>query len=750
MKSTHVVIGAALAALIISAASASGWVVPASDMSHPPERLGPIELRTHQVDTTIADQVATTQVEQVFFNPSNQRLEATYYFPLPREAHIDRFSMFIDGTEVDGEILDAKEARNIYENIVRQVKDPALLEYAGQGLVRIRVFPFEPKSERRIRIKYTQLLPQDNDVISYVLPIHTASRLHHRRLPQFSLRLNLTSTSSIKTIYSPTHDVEITRPADNAAIVGFESLSKHSASEFKLFYALDSQEDDVGLTLLTHRPDESEDGYFLLLASPSVSMKEEQVIAKDLVFVLDTSGSMARGKLEQAKNALHFCIDNLNPEDRFEIIRFATDTEPLFGSLAEHSEDALKRARDFIDALRPRGGTAIDDALQHAVKLIHERDQDDRPFIIVFLTDGRPTVGVSDEEEILKNVERQMQDAGEVIRVFSFGVGSDVNTYLLDRLSQQSRAVSEYVLASEDIEIKVSQFYSRISDPVLANLELAVEGAEGLRINRMHPGQNGLPDLFKGDQLVVLGRYATGGDAVITLQGKVRSEVQTFVTEGTFAEREGEHDFIPRLWATRRIGFLLDQIRQQGENEELRDEIAHLARAHGIVTPYTAYLILEDEERRGVPMAQRVVQRDSSAIHGGGGGGIARPQEAYDQMARDRTGSAATRASRSNTGMQQAWNVQQLYEANSEAEYGAGWQSQQTRVVRGRAFVQNGSQWVDTSVQEVPHAEIKRVEFDSDEYYDLLRQFPDAAAWLSVGRNVQILLGDTIYEIHES
>jgi Ca-activated chloride channel homolog len=470
---------------------------------------------------------------------------------------------------------------------------------------------------------------------------------------------------------------------------------------------------------------------------------------------------MAGPKIAQARKALLFCIESLNPGDRFQVIQFATDVTPLFtdAPLAANSPEARAAARSFIEGLPARGGTAIDDALRVALEPMKRRavdplDSAGRPYVVIFLTDGLPTVGVTKDEQIVRNVEKAMSE--QLVRIFCFGIGHDVNTFLLDRIALQTRAVSQYVLPQEDIEVKVSNFYARINDPVLADVKLSF--GENVRVGRMYPSP--LPDLFMGDQLVMFGRYSGGGPATITLSGSVNNQPRTYTFEASFAGDAGATEadaFIPRLWATRRVGFLLDQIRLHGENAELRDEVAQLARDYGIVTPYTSYLILEDEAHRGVPVARRTLQYLEGGGRGaiGGGGGPAAPaqraaaRESYERFRSDRAGDSAVSGAQSNAQLRGAGNLGDLDAANAYARgIAAAAPQQQVRLVRGRAFHQNLDLWVDANIQAAPEdAPRVQVVFDSDEYYDLLRSHPDAAAWLSLGRNVQVLIDEIIYEV---
>jgi len=462
----------------------------------PPHRyiFAPLEVASVKVQTRINDQVAVTSIEQEFYNPNAARLEGTFIFPVPKGAHIDRFTMEIDGKQVDAELLTADKARRIYEDIVRKMRDPALLEYAGRDVFKVRIFPIEPNSRKRISLSYTQLLKSDNGLVGYSLPLST-EKFSCKPTRNLSVKVDVQTKRSLKSIYSPTHTVEIKRDGSNRATAGFEATDVKGETDFALYFA--AEKDEVGVNLLTYRVS-GEDGYFLLLASPGLETKDRQVIPKDIVFVLDTSGSMAGKKLEQAKKALQFCVENLNDNDRFELIRFSTEVEPLFDKLVEANKQNRDRAETFVDHLRPMGATAIDDALKKALGLQtgRERSSEDnqsagRPFAIIFLTDGRPTIGTTDEERIVANVEKENDGR---TRIFCFGIGTDVNTHLLDRITEKTRGFSQYVLPEEDIEVKVSGFFSKIKEPVLANPELKF--SDDVRVSKLYPSP--LPDLFKG------------------------------------------------------------------------------------------------------------------------------------------------------------------------------------------------------------------------------------------------------------
>ncbi len=766
----------------------SWWPGPNPPWPHPPHPVppwpprpfrpqpyvfAPLEVNYVKVDTRIADQVAVTAVDQEFYNPNAARLEGTFVFPVPKGAHIDKFTMEINGKQVEAELLSADKARGIYEDIVRKLRDPALLEYADRDLFKVRIFPIEPNSKKRITLSYTQLLPSDSGLVSYVLPLNT-EKFSAKPIRNVSVKVELESKRPLKSIYSPTHTVEVKRDGSNRATAGYEASDVQPDNDFALYFA--PEKDEIGLNLLAHRTG-GEDGYFFLLASPGMDVKERQVMAKDVVFVLDTSGSMAGKKLAQAKKALQFCVENLNDGDRFEVIRFSTEVEPLFDKLVAASQPNRTKAEEFVKDLKPMGATAIDDALRKALglqgtgkglrRVTDSRDDSrdavervptgtGRPFVVIFLTDGRPTIGTTDENQIVTNVKRE---GNGQTRIFCFGIGTDVNTHLLDRITEETRAFSQYVLPEEDLEVKVSSFFSKIKEPVLANPVLKFTG--DVRATKLYPSP--LPDLFKGEQLVLVGRYSGHGDSAVMVEGVVSGAAREFSYEVKFPEETAENEFIPRLWATRRVGYLLDEIRLHGENSELRDEVTELARKYGIVTPYTAYLIVEDESRREVPATIRSFQNldgDSAARH--------EAAQAWGGLLRDREGESAVAGARLGMDLKSAnaaapAGVSSAMESRRALGLSGGQDalagdsskarlaqySQQTQFVAGKNFFQNDKQWIDADIQKNPNARHVRIQFGSKEYFDLVAKNPQALPWLALGQNVQFALDSTVYEIYE-
>jgi Ca-activated chloride channel homolog len=737
---------------------------PVAPWPMPPRRpyaFAPLVVASVKVNAHISDQLAVTTLEQEFYNPNAARLEGTFVFPVPKGAHLNQFAMEIDGKPVEAELLAADKGRRIYEDIVRKMRDPALLEYADRDLFKVRIFPIEPNSRKRITISYTQLLKADDGLLSYVLPLST-EKFSSKPVNEVSVRVELESKRPLKSIYSPSHKVEIKREGANRAIAGYEASHAQPDADFALYFA--PEKDEIGLNLLTYKTG-TDDGYFLLLASPGVSAQEQGIVSKDVVFVLDTSGSMAGKKLEQAKKALEFCVENLNQGDRFQLIRFSTEVEPLFDGLLDANRQNRDRAEDFVKKLKPTGATAIDDALRKALELRPGRPgtadapNSGRPFVVIFLTDGRPTIGTTDEDQILAHVK---QANNGKTRVFCFGIGTDVNTHLLDRITEETRGVSQYVLPEEDLEVKVSSFFTKINEPVLADPTLKFTG--DIRATRLYP--NPLPDLFKGEQLVLVGRYSGQGDSAVIIEGTVNGKPRKFTYDVKFANDSVENDFIPRLWATRRVGYLLDEIRLHGENSELRDEVTDLARQYGIVTPYTAYLIVEDETRRNVPVPLRSLNelekdRAVRAEAGrswqmfknerGGDAGVASALSGQSLKMADAPAAAtagAEAAFRRRYGLANPANSPATSQPAPETVKLNSY-SQQAQFVGGKTFFQNGNQWLDSAIQKAADAKRISLQIGTQDYFDFVAKNPRALPWLALGQNVQFLLDGIVYEIHE-
>ena len=563
---------------IAGSARSHGMLIPED------KQLPPLAMVHHRVNIDIQDQVAITTIEQAFRNHTDRNLEATYIFPIPKGASVNKFTMWVDGKEQQGELLDGKKAAEVYTGIVKRTQDPGLLEYIGNGMMRLKIFPVPPKGvDQKVKISFTSIAPQDNSVVEYVYPLKTDGKAT-KTLEEFSIKATIKSQHTVQNVYSPTHALNINRNGDKEVSMTFERSQAVLDKDFTLFYSIGNKE--IGITPLMHKPLTSEDGYFLFLISPQLESSKSNIIPRDLVLVLDTSGSMDAVKMEQARKALKYCLSNLNTQDRFSVVTFSTNVRKYRDSLVEANSEHVENAKKWVDSLKAGGGTAIQAGLDSALDM---RAKDEgRSFVVVFFTDGQPTIGEMKVDNILKNVASKNSDN---TRIFTFGVGDDVNTAMLDQIAERTRAVSTYVRPAEDIQTKVTSLYGKISHPVLANVKLTA--SENIKIYETYPTQ--MPDLFYGSQLVVLGKYTGRGAAAIKITGQVGKETRDFAYDVTFPDRTtDDRDFVENLWARRKVGFLLDQIRLNGEQKELMDELMTLAKKYGIATPYTSFLVVPD------------------------------------------------------------------------------------------------------------------------------------------------------------
>jgi Ca-activated chloride channel family protein len=712
---------AALAALSAAGLQAQGIIVPhpCDECRRPGQRPGlPVESITFE--TTIEGQVATTHVTQVFRNETRQVLEGTYFFPLPDDASISEFAIWDGDRRLEGEVRPRDEARRIYEDIVRRVRDPGLLEYAGPNLFQARIFPIPARGTKKLELTYTQVLRAENGTVGYRYPLGIGRNA--APVERLAGRVALRSGGGLRTIYSPTHDVDVHRDGGHRARVTFEQDARRERRDFQLFYALGSEE--VGMSIFTYR-EPGKDGYFLLLLSPNDDAARREYPAKDVVFVLDVSGSMEEaGKMEKARRALTYGVRGLRPADRFNIIAFSGETRLMESGLIAADEAGRRRGVEFVQGLNARGGTNINDALIEAMGQFPRTGT--RPRLLVFMTDGLPTVGEQNVERIIRNV-GDKRLAG--MRLFSFGVGYDVNTRLLDRVAAENGGTADYVAPEEDIEVKVSGFFDKVNHPVLTNL--AVDMA-AVRTDQVYPRD--LPDLFKGTQLALVGRYRNERelrDVTIRLSGNA-SPRHTYTYPGVrFPLRDERHDFVPRLWATRRVGWLMEQIRSHGENRELVQEVTDLGTRFGIVTPYTSFLALEPGMQTGNGVAQDFGGRPRP--------GMPAPppppaMRVRPEAATAVTGAGAVNESRRSRQQQDALRLDEDVVVTGQA--GAG---DVVRRVGARTFYQRGTVWTDAEISDSTRVPETEVEFASEEYYALIRRIPALAQYFAQGEEVDVI-----------
>lgn len=677
------------------------------------------------------DQVAQVQVSQSFVNTGSAAMEVSFVFPLPYEGAIDRMTFMVDGKEYDAKLLPAKQAREIYEGYVRRNQDPALLEWVGYGMFQTSVFPVPPGAERKVTLKFSQLLRKNFQLTDLVIPLSTA-KYSSTPVEKISIEASIESSAEIKSVYSPTHAVNVQRPDGKHAIVKFEATNQIPTTDFRLFY--DTNDGALGASLISYRPDGNDAGFFLMLASPEVKTANADRPAKSAIIVVDRSGSMSGKKIEQAKEAVKFVLNNLRQGDTFNIVAYDSAVESFRPELQKYDDETRKAAIGFVDGIYAGGSTNIDGAISAALGMIKD---DTRPNYVLFLTDGLPTAGETNEAKIALNAKTNNKLRA---RMVNFGVGYDVNSRLLDRLSRENFGQSDYVRPDENIEASVSRLYSKMNSPVMTNVTVKVDvdaaSSDGAPvINRVYPKD--IYDIFAGDQMVIVGRYTKAGGAKVTISGKLGNEEKKFDFPGSLIEKSNDQSFsfVEKLWAMRRIGEIIDELDLKGKNDELINELVSLSTKHGILTPYTSFLADENAPASklassnfgaNVELARRNLDRLDEAE---GKSGVAQRGEkkSLQQAALAPGGGSGFGGGRpageaGKDGSLKGYSGAKFRDIDSDKEVAAGDSVQnvgnETLYKRGKVLYAANAQDVDPEKDDAKITKVKRF---SDEYFALVR-----------------------------
>lgn len=693
----------------------------------PPQPAVSYKIKELAVQAKITDQVARVNVSQSFVNTGSRQMEVSFIFPLPYDGAIDQLTLLVDGKEFPAKLLPAKDARAIYESIVRKNKDPALLEWIGTGMFQTSVFPVPPGAERKVTLRYNQLCRKDHTLTDFLFPLSTA-KYTSQAVEKIDFRVAIESSAEIKNVYSPTHAIEIQRPDGKHATISYTRNNEIPGSDFRLFYDIAAGE--VGTSLLSYRPRESEDGFFLLLASPQIKAADAARPPKTVIFVVDRSGSMSGKKIEQAKSALKFVLDNLREGDLFNIVAYDNAVESFRPELQKYDEPTRKAAIGFVEGIYAGGSTNIDGALSTALAQLKDNS---RPNYVIFLTDGIPTAGETNEGKLVTLTKSRNQINA---RLISFGVGYDVNSRLLDRISRANRGQIEYVRPDENIEASVGRLYSKISSPVMTDVAIKIEQDElkpedGAAVNRVFPKD--VVDLFEGEQLVLVGRYRKGGHAKVTITGNVAGQQQKldFPAELSTKSADESYGFVEKLWAMRRIGDIIDELDLNGHNDELIKELVQLSTTHGILTPYTSFLADDQNDFRQLTTNARRANDNLQLLERADGkaGFVQRAEKKRFQSAQSAAPASAPGPAKDEAGRASGFGAGGVApgaafyrDAESDREVAANG----LRNIGNKAFYQRGAdkakRWVDSTVTEEMEKKAKRVTQFSEEYFKLAQQ----------------------------
>jgi Ca-activated chloride channel family protein len=655
----------------------------------------PLYVKYHKVRCDIDNGVATTVIDQEFVNPLADALaNGKYVFPVPKNAVITSFSIVVDGVEKQAAIMDATEAREFFNTAVKNSTLAALLQYTENQAYSLEIGSVAPGASRRVQISYVEILPKTDGLSRYLYPLNT-EKFSMRLIDTVSITVSIRNQDTIASVFSPSYPVSVERAGVSAVTASYVAVKARPDRDFDLYYKLSGAA--MSFHLFPYRK-KGEDGYFLMLITPLVRENPDtaSLIAKDMAFTIDRSGSMAGVKLQQAKDALTFCVNRLKPADYFHIVTFDNTIISNATEFLPATNENIPATIQFIQSILSGGNTDIAQALTTTLTRI---PGDTRPHYLIFLTDGLPTAGVTDIGQISAQVN---ESNGKGARIFSVGFGYDVNTVLIDKISLDNGGFPLYCSPDQNIEEVIADLYKRIEAPLLLSPELTVESsAETYGIS-----PEKLFDLFSGSEIAVYGRYKGQGAARVVLSGIVKDRSDTTVFTAEFPDSAVEYGFVPRLWATQQIARLLTRIKLQTMTQEdlapLVDSVKALSLAYGIVTPYTS----------------QIFTSSSSSWAGG---------------IQTTNGRSANDASNSMQSMQQNSNSAQTVVADTNAvPYTVAPKTNQIQNADNKVFVYAAnSMWVDASFDSTKPADT--VYYGTDEYFSLAAQSTEILNLLSVG-----------------
>ena len=681
------------------------------------------------VKVGLSNRVLRYEVTETFVNRSQRIAEADYIFPLPPGAAFEDLKLSINGELVSGETMTAEKARGIYEEIVRKQRDPALVEWMGSGMLRTRIFPIAPGEEKKVVVRFQAAAQREGDALRIDYrrgsdpnatgatgrPVVEQRGIASEGAGWTTFSLLYERSGDFGDAYSPTHTL---RTRDEGRTREVEA--RGSASDVTILLPL-RRPDVAAISVLTHAPTD-DGGFALFTITPPAAARRS--LPRDLTFVIDVSGSMRGRKMEQAKDAGHVLLASLRPEDRFRIVDFSTDVRSFRDGFANATAANVREGRRYLDALVADGSTNISGALEAALSV---RNDDERMPLVVFMTDGEPTVGERNAERIAAMAARQRGTS----RVFAIGVSADVNAALIEQLALEGRGTAHFVRDSESVERTVSLLANRLTSPMLTNVRVRVDG---VRLSQVLPA--GPIDVFAGQDVVVLARYTGNGSATVRLEGESVEGPVTWSTRARFVERDRANPFVARLWAAQRIGWLAAEKRRNGGNSEVDGEIRALGERYGIPTEFTSYLVVEpgmqvagdaavgnraDVQRRAQPVLQERMVAGAAASSTSGKGIAAPPPTPVTMPSNERRFEAARSAARQR-------------EAKSTAELDEAVAGPGTRRVGERLLTLANGVWTDARFSRTLHK--VTIKPYSPAYFELMKSLDQLAPLFALGDRV--------------
>ncbi len=701
----------------VKTASADGMVVPYPNPDESATLEFPI-VKYHHVNITIDSHHSKTHVDQEFFNPYDYVMTGKYIFPIPQGAVISNFKITVDGKEKEAKIMDSQEAQEIFQQSVLNMQTAAILQYSNNDLLSCEV-SIPANSSIKMTLEYDEILSLKNGLYKYKYILST-EQFSAANIENVSINIDITNDKNIDMVYSPTHIIKSNQISEKHVTISYSEHNSRPDEDFELYFSCTNE--DFGASLITF--DKDDEKFFMLFFQSSIQNPETtDYLPKDIVFVLDDSGSMSwDDKIIQAKDALKWILNKLSSQDRFNIVNFDSSVRCFSNNLENADETKVTEAIDYVDSIKANGGTNINDALLKACDLFKTLEETSRPRIIFFLTDGQATVGTTDTESILSNVNNANIEGGVDASIYVFGVGYDVNTHLLDQLANNNHGERVYVDPDESIESKLIELYSKIQNPLLTQISIDVSG----KIETYDIYPKTISNLYAGSEIVLVGKYTLSDSDEEDVKVKVQAMKGENIIELNYnfsLESDDTKSFIPRIWATRRIGELMDTIKIEGETDELVEEVKELGTKYGIVTPYTSFLIEEQQEGITYGMSENLEDADGDGLS--------------DALAP--TGRASNKQSTANQLYLDSFHVSSTSGANIQqkgSKLFAALDDIQIdlKIIGNQSSInldgKTAHQWINDTFDITNY-----IEFGSDDYFELLKN-SDLIDTLSAGQQV--------------
>jgi len=700
-------LGSADAAVFFAGKYENGKFVPDKDVKNPC-----FGIRYSTISTRIDGGRAVTRIEEHVTGPATGRVRTICLVALPKGVSPDSVKFTAKEGGLRTRFLTVDEARKVCEAIAKGVGSARVLSLAGTPALLVERFMLSLKDE--VTVEFSQPVGESGGLFEYECPM-PATGFAIGPVARLTFNAVVRSEKPLRGMFSPTHETTIERKGLYEARVRVAADDWSGAGTLRLLYVAD--EAPLGLRVLTHRAEGESEGYFMVLGNPTGSAGKEKAIEKDVLFVLDTSGSMRGEKMEQARSAIEYCLKELNPGDRFNVVTFGTEVKSFRDGLTAATAGNLKAAGDFIDEIVAVGRTNISGALARGLA---GKPQKGRPRIMIFLTDGTPTAGELVPENIIKSLARMNESK---TRIFVMGMGNDVNAHLLDRLAEDTDGSSEYVGPEEEIDVKVAALYNRLSHPVLTGVQVAFGE---LMTNSVYPRK--VPALFRGSQFIITGRYRGGGTHAVTISGTLAGEEKKYTCAAEFPGKAAPaNDYVAPLWAARKIGYLLQEIRLHGEKKELIEEVVRLSKKFGIVTEYTVFIATAGRDMSVGEIAAEATKRV----------GLAR---------REKSGQWAVRQARNDADLQQRATAAPTANVYVDRR-GRVVKADNIRQFGRRVLYFRNGRWEDA--ETAGDRKVRKVKLFSDEYFKLVRENADFRNAQAVGANLSINVGNERIEVEK-